>query len=100
MDVNYRKFMSIATVLCFLNHPAHDCCLGLVVKGNNGELTTLCPEMINASSNDLIARGLFILVFCTAVWKKSHRLSERLASLGIVQAQLKAPLKLLNAIVL
>ena len=33
-------------------------------------------------------------------WKKFHLLSERLASLGIEGAQLKAPLKPLNTVVL
>ena len=33
-------------------------------------------------------------------WKKLHRLSERLASLGLMWAQLRAPLKTLRPIVL
>ena len=43
--------------------------MGLVVNGNNGEVMTHCPQMINDPWNDLIGQELFVSLFALQTGK-------------------------------
>ena len=56
-------------------------------------------KVISVSFNNIQTRFLCVYIQ-SPDWKNLHRLSEKLASLGIMEAQSGASLKLLNTIVL